>query len=473
VAPQGELPARGGGPKLHRNRGIVNSVRAQTLVSCVYGELRGYRRLAIRRTVAANERLSREALRDASDVAFRQCVRNAIARFPYYADRVRAHRGSLPGSAEHVRSEELPVWTRRDQREFFSKQERPPDAAYIHQTGGSTGLPIRFHVTRDSYEWRTAVTDRAYGWARAEEGRRSVYVWADLATATYAKHLKRRLQRALQRRTYFHALQQFTDAERLACCQLIDRVKPDALVGYSGRLVDIARYVRDHPGVLSWKSPTLVCAAEGLHPSQRPLLEEHLAGDVYLSYGSREFMSVGMECEHHQGYHINSDNVLVEVVDKSGAPLPPGTEGRIVITDLHNPATPFIRYEIGDIGIVAPDEPCPCGRPFPLLKSVEGRTQDVVYTPEGIVSGLYVTWAMWQFDSWIEGYQVVQRTKDRVDIRLLTTAPLTPERLAPVTALLRKELGNTIQIEYERASELERGRTGKIALVVSSVEEER
>jgi phenylacetate-coenzyme A ligase PaaK-like adenylate-forming protein len=447
-------------------------VHLLTWISSVYGTVRGYDRLAIRRRVAANERLTRDALARMNDEAFQAHVHRSIARFPFYAERVRAHRGSLPAPGERVRTEELPVWTRADQRAFFARQTRPDDAFYAHQTSGSTALPVRFYVTRESYEWRTAIMDRAYGWGEAEEGRKSVYVWAtDHAVPPLATRIKRTVHLAMQRRVYFDAFLAFSDEEKRACCALINRTKPHALVGYTSQLVEVARFVRDHPDALTWKARTMVSAAEGLQPGQRELLRTYLVDDVFLSYGSREFMSVGMECRQHAGYHVNADNLRVEVVDDAGRPVAPGVEGRIVITDLRNAATPFIRYEIGDIGTMGPGEPCPCGKPFPLLASVDGRLHDLVYTPHGSVSGLYLTYTMRQFDDWIEGYQVVQDTRDRVLVRLITRSELTPERLAPVTALLREKLRD-MTIDYERVNELERRRTGKVALVISSIPQE-
>ncbi|MCI0452726.1 MAG: hypothetical protein L0Z51_10115, partial [Candidatus Latescibacteria bacterium] len=426
-------------------------MNAAVLLSILYGELRGYHRRSIRRRVDANQRLSREEIARLNDRGFIEHVHRSVARFPFYAERAKAHRGSLPKPGESIRPEELPVWTRHDQREFFAQQERPRDSMFAHQTSGSTSLPVRFHITRESWEWRNAVVDRAYAWAQAEEGRRSLYVWAaEQKRPDLEQRIKHGVHMALQRRALFDAFQQFGDAEREACVRLINRFRPHAIVGYTGQLVDIARYVRDHPGALTWKAKTLVNAAEGLQPGQRELLRQYLVDEVFLSYGCREFMSIGMECERHAGYHLNIDNLLVEVVDERGQPVPAGTEGRIVVTDFHNAATPFIRYEIGDIGVMAPPaERCACGKPFPILESVDGRLQDVVQTPNGPVSGLYITYTMRQFDDWIEGYQVVQDAKDRVKVRLLTKTEFTPERLAPVEALLKKKLGDAMQIEFE------------------------
>lgn len=438
-----------------------------TLIGALYGQARGYRRLDIWRRAAANERLTRERLARLTDDGVQQHVHRSLARFPFYAERVKAHCGSVPAPGTRIRLEELPVWSRDDQRAFFAQQPTPEDSHYVRQTSGSTGHPVRFHVTRESYEWRTAVTDRAYSWAHAEEGIRSLHVWAaDHTPVSKKQDLKRRVHLALQRRVYFDAFQEFTDAERAACCELINKEKPDAIVGYSGMLVDIARYARDHQA-LAWKARSMVNAAEGLQSGQRELLEKYLVDEVFLSYGSREFMSIGMECEKHTGYHIATDNLVVEVVADDGKPRPPGEEGRIVVTDFHNAATPFVRYDIGDIGVMSPDEPCPCGRPFPRLARVEGRLQDMIYTPRGPLTALYVTYTMRQFD-WIDGYQVVQNARNRILIRLLTGAVLSAERLAPVTAMLREKMGD-MTIDYERVDALSRRKSGKVELVVSTL----
>ena len=103
----------------------------------------------------------------------------------------------------------------------------------------------------------------------------------------------------------------------------------------------------------------------------------------------------------------------------------------------------------------------------PLLAGVEGRVQDMIYTARGAVTSLYVTYAMRQFP-WIDGYQVVQKFRDGITIRLLTREPLTAERLAPLTALLRERLGE-MTIDYERVDALSRRPSGKVQLVISSL----
>lgn len=438
------------------------------LLSAGYGQLRGYNRWRIRNRVRRNETAAPDELARHARALVRSRVMDAVRRFPQYAEKVRSRRGALPAPDEAFSLEELPIWTRRDQHTLFSGLPGPPvPDSFVHATGGSTGEPTRFYVSRESYEWRTAVSDRAYAWAEAEEGRSSFYVWG---TAVYppsrGRQIKMHIHHRLQRRTYFDSFE-FDDERKAACCRAINRARPHALVGYAGNLARLARFVDRHPGVLTWRARTAVTAAEGLHPGQRELVEATLADDVFMSYGSREFMLIGMECHEHQGYHMASDNLVVEVVDRAGRPAPHGETGRILITDLHNAANPFIRYEIGDLGAIDdPQEPCPCGLPFPRLARVDGRAQETIRLPDGAdATALFMPHLMKEF-AWVESYQVCQSDRHGITVRLVTRRAFDGRDTAPIEQALRGRLGTQLGVRFERVEALRTTGSGKTPIVV-------
>jgi putative adenylate-forming enzyme len=87
------------------------------------------------------------------------------------------------------------------------------------------------------------------------------------------------------------------------------------------------------------------------------------------------------ECDRHAGLHLLEDLAHVEVVDDEYRPVPAGEPGsRLLLTNLFNRTQPLIRYELEDLVTLSP-EPCPCGRPFPLLESVDGRSDDLLELP--------------------------------------------------------------------------------------------
>jgi phenylacetate-CoA ligase len=438
-------------------------------LSDVWGSLRGYGRLGIRRRAATAALLEPAVLARIARDLFHARVVSAARTFPAYAEKVRAFRGRVPADDEGLSPAELPVWTREDQRALFAALSGPPvPGSFVHSTGGSTGVPMRFYVTRESYEWRTAVSDRGYSWAGGEEGRKSVYIWG---TPVYplrpAAALKAHVHHWAQRRTYFDSFDFGDDRKRL-CCGLIGRLRPPVLAGYAGNLVELARYAAQNPGVLQWKARAAITAAEGLPPRGRDLIRAHVADEVFESYGSREFMLIAMECSAHGAFHTASDNVLVEVVDDAGRPVAPGVTGRILVTDLHNDANPFVRYEIGDLGALAdPRERCPCGLPFPALLRIEGRTKETIRTPSGkLLTALFIPHLMKEFE-WVEGYQVVQPDASRVTMTLVCRGELTPALTDPIAERLRPRLDPGMRVEFRKVERLQKTATGKTPIVVA------
>jgi len=442
-------------------------------LNSAYGQLRGYDRWRIRRAAERNALLSPAELNRLSTPLLHSRAREAIRLFPAYAEKVKSFGGAFPKAGIEIDPGELPIWTREDQKNLFLELNDPPGSnCFVHSTGGSTGVPLKFYVTRRSYEWRAAVSDRGYSWAGAEEGKRSFYVWGTpIKPPGMAKKVKAGIHHWAQRRTYFDSFQ-FGDGQKELCCRAINRIKPPVVVGYAGNLIELAAFVRDNPASLNWRTETLITAAEGLLPGKREFLHEYLGGKVQMSYGSREFMLIGMECREQKGYHISADNLFVEVVDAEGRPAEPGETGRILITDLRNTANPFIRYEIGDYGAMAePGYVCPCGLPFPMLAKVEGRIQEVIELPDGNrLTALFVPHLMKEFE-WVDGYQVQQDNPREIVMNLVTRSELTEELTATIEDALREKVGPEMQIGFKKVEQLQKNRSGKTPIVVGGAGE--
>jgi phenylacetate-CoA ligase len=439
----------------------------------IYGQSRGYGRLTIARQVDATLTRPPAEVRSRQLADFRHHVRRCLERFPFYRDKVEQALGRLPDVSSEFLPTDLPIWTKQDQRDLFATLDpREFQGCFRHATGGSTGVPTQFYMTRESSEWRQAVTDRGYGYAGAEPGRRALYIWSDPATPSpLLKRLKMSLHQRLLNHTHFNCFF-FNDERKRLCCEAINRRRPETIVSYASKVAELAVFVRDNPGLLRWRTKNILTGAEGLREGQRELIREHLGDQVFMSYGSREFMLIGMESRHQCGYHLSDDNLLVEVIDEDGRPTPAGESGRICVTDLHNATNPFIRYEIGDLGIMADDdEPCPDGFPFRRLLRVQGRAGEFVYTPDGArLTAIYFAHNLKEL-SWIDGYQLVQDSKERLHIRVVTAGPLTDAMKAEADAQLRQKLGD-MRLEFERVTALETAKNGKTPVVILNMKEE-
>jgi phenylacetate-CoA ligase len=127
------------------------------------------------------------------------------------------------------------------------------------------------------------------------------------------------------------------------------------------------------------------------------------------------------------------------VVDEKGDQVPSGKTGRIVVTDLHNFATPLIRYDIGDYAEVG--LACSCGRGLPTLAHILGRERNLILMPDGSRHWPLVGYAKYREIAPVRQYQVVQEGRQQVEMRLVVERPLTSHEeenlIAHVQASLR------------------------------------
>ena len=112
----------------------------------------------------------------------------------------------------------------------------------------------------------------------------------------------------------------------------------------------------------------------------RAALERAFGCRAYDVYGLSEIVGPGVagECEVRQGLHVADDHFLPEIIDPaSGAVLPVGREGELVLTTLSKRALPLIRYRTGDITTLT-DAPCACGRTSARIARLKGRADDML-----------------------------------------------------------------------------------------------
>jgi len=148
--------------------------------------------------------------------------------------------------------------------------------------------------------------------------------------------------------------------------------------GYALVIADALEALGVDPKTLHLKVGLM--AGEPWTEAQRAEIEARLLLTAYDNYALSEAMGPGMagECEHRQGMHLNEDHFYPEVVDPAtGAPLPPGELGELVLTTLSREATPLIRFRTGDLTRLD-FRPCPCGRTLARLGRIAGRADQVV-----------------------------------------------------------------------------------------------
>lgn len=176
------------------------------------------------------------------------------------------------------------------------------------------------------------------------------------------------------------------------------------LYGYTSWIVELARQMEKR----NIQAPvrTVMVAGEHLTDQDRAYIEKIMKAELFTLYASREAGFLGYECEHHK-MHISEEWAYLEIVNENGDRLPPGKEGRIIVTTFDNRIMPFIRYDIGDVGIIS-DVPCVCGRTLRTLE-FKGRTSELIELEGGrVVSLLDIAYSIGHFKDTIRHYQIIQ-----------------------------------------------------------------
>lgn len=118
--------------------------------------------------------------------------------------------------------------------------------------------------------------------------------------------------------------------------------------------------------------------AEPMTEAARRSIEARWGIKAYDNFGSVETGAATFECTEQDGYHINEDAYIFEILERDTMqPVRPGDDGVVVVTSLFKEAAPVIRYNLEDISSIIGDR-CPCGRTFRRLRKIKGRASELL-----------------------------------------------------------------------------------------------
>ncbi|MDQ3335417.1 MAG: hypothetical protein M4D80_09650 [Myxococcota bacterium] len=305
-----------------------------------------------------------------------------------------------------------------------------PDVAVSKTTSGSTGQPLEVRFSAESRNWRDATRWRGFGWGGYRMGDKAMHLWGVPAIApTRFQRAKLALDHRLRRDIYVNCMVRSPE-NLLGMVKTIVRERPQVVMGYAQAIADLARFINAE-GLRNWDNIPVIYGAERLWPHDRSDVEQAFGPAVFETYGCREFMLMGSECEEHDGLHESVENLIVELLvrepDGRVRTARPGEQGEVAITDLHNLACPFIRYLTGDLAVARAPSPCGCGRTLPKFGPVDGRVTDTMHDADGNpVEGILFNILFLAIAEYTRQFQVVQRATGQLLLKLVPKGPSLP-----------------------------------------------
>lgn len=349
---------------------------------------------------------------------------------------------------------------------FLSEERASLGKLTVKVTSGSTSEPLKIVKDAESMAREQAATYRSYGWAGVRPGDAQARFWGVPLKAKDAR--KNAVRDALLNRRRYSAFN-YTLASFPGYMDALRAQGPDYIYGYPSILAEIGHWLRSNRASADTGRPgplpslrAIITTAEILTPTMREAIEEGFATRVFDEYGCAEVGSIGHDCEQGS-LHVNSENLLVEILTDEGEIRPEGT-GRLVLTELHNRAQPLIRYDSGDYGELSL-APCACGRALPILKNVHGRAYDTVIGPEGrrynAAFFSYIFKEVQLRGEMIRQFQVVQDDRE-ITFRIVRGADYDAESETLLARLLADEFHDYFHARFEYPETIERESSGKL-----------
>lgn len=429
--------------------------------------LKGHDSVRVRRSLEATQWWSREKLELLQLGRLRELLLHAYRHVPYYREPLDAADMKDGAIATLHDLQKLPLLTKSIIRANSDRMKSNQARELLRlNTGGSSGEPLIFWLGKERVSHDVAAKWRATRWWGVDIGDPEIVVWGSPIELKAQDRL--RAVRDMLFRTYLLPAFEMSERKLDEYIDTLRTVRPRMLFGYPssiGVIVEHARKTRKRLDNLGVK--VVFVTSERLYDHQRAAIEQGFACPVANGYGGRDAGFVAHQCPAGS-MHITAEDIIVEIIDGAGRPLPAGQEGEVVVTHLATRDFPFIRYRTGDVAMLD-NRSCSCGRGLPLLKEIQGRTTDFVMAADGtLMHGLSLIYVIRDVPG-VENFRIVQESLQETVVQLVTNKQFADSNVPLIEQGLKQRLGRNVNIRLERVSDIPREASGKYRYIMSRV----
>jgi len=413
----------------------------------------------------------------------RRLLKHASRQVPFYRNRLGGaglEDGDIRALGDLAR---IPLATRSDLRASFPDgvvaANVSPRRRERMSTGGSSGVPLEFFSDRSARDVWLGTHFFFLGWA-------GVAFWDARVTITSSSYplysatgrgvperVARGLRRLLLGERSLHLIGIDLSVEQLRArtCQFAGG-RGYFIRGYASYLARLAVEILEREVQLAAYPKVVISHAETLTPESAANIERAFRCRVVNQYSTWEVPQIAQSCpDNPDVFHVNSERAVVRLVRADGTEAPPGEQGRVVITDLINYVAPFINYDIGDWALAGPA--CPCGRGFPTLARIEGKTSEQIRTVAGrVISSSALSHFLldvFPIQPYVLEFQALQTADAQVVLRVVPSSGFSAELAERLRNELEAYFGPGMGVRVEAVEQIATEPSGKRPLIKSLV----
>jgi len=422
---------------------------------------------------------SRKELEEYQMQKLEKLLKHAYENVPYYR-RVFDERGLKPKDIQSLDDfSKLPFTTKEDIKKHGTEmlaKNFDVNKLVPTRTGGSTGSPVDFYITRSTLDIEKALFWRYWGWHG--------YYFGDKLAVLRGSY--ERIPNYYYNPISRHLILSASDLTRekfLLYLKIINRIKPEAIQGYPSLIYLFAKCL------LEEKSPcvplfqrgnkcefpflkVIFISFEKSYPYQIEMIKQVFKTKVIEHYGHQECIALFTKCEEDDHFHVVPERGYTEFVDVNGENVPITTDAmaEVVSTGLHEYAFPLIRYRTNDWVALTENTDCKCGRKFPnCVKRVDGRSGDIIKTVSGkYIMPTHLEFAIRYFKHF-KDIQIIQNDLTNLEIHIVPDEGYQHEEGEGFKEAVLNRIQDEMNAELKLVEDIQRPENQKRRFVISHV----
>lgn len=383
----------------------------------------------------------------------KKLIHHAYENVPYYHDLLKTNKLTPNDIRTKHDLYKIPILTKEDIRKNFpdriAAKNYPKKLIYQGNSSGSTGKPIQYLISKDSYSYNIACNLRGWYWMGYKMGDKFVKI------SVNERPVEKRIQDIILRTKYI--THSFTENDFSNVIFEFEKFRPKIIRSFPDPIFFIAKYM-EQKGIKHIRPKIITTTGNMLLPHVRNLIESQFGCKIFDSYRC-EGGPNAFENPTHETYISSMEYGIAEIV-LNGEEVKPGEKGRYVCTDLQNYAMPFIRYDSGDV-VVKGKEKCKSGRQHLTIDRIEGRDSDILITPDNTYLIVHHFTGYFEFFKSVDQFQIIQEEMDHFIIYLVVNKFFTTKTKEEIQNHWQAIMGKTVKLEIKIVEEIKIPPSGK------------
>lgn len=359
--------------------------------------------------------------------------------------------------------EKLPIITKEMLKNCKGKhlaQNISKETLIFSSSSGSTGEPFQFYSTKSADSMLKAAAIRGWSWMGYTLG--DLYVKISMNPRD---SILKRIQDFVNNSRYLSS-NQLIESEFNRIIDEVLKADPDYIRCYPVPLFYLSSQIDNRFKNYSGKNLKAInTTGSTLLDDVRAKVEKVFNVKIFDSY-SCEGGAIFFECPTHGFYHPSQEYAIQEFVEDSYTYADPDHPVRHITTDLHNFASPFIRYDTQDYLVLGDEKKCSCGREMLNIRKIKGRDSDVLITPSGkyLIVENFVAYFEWITE--VDQIQVIQDEIDKITFNLVVNESFNDILLLKLKNYWQNYIGNDVKLSFQIVDQIELTPVGKRRTVI-------